>query len=140
MSKHKLKPKIEVSEEQLKQVVVKEIKAELFRGPIPSPVMIEKYAKLYPGAPEFFFTIMQKQMEHRMSLEGSVVRSNITGERIGQIFAFILCLVAIGSGVFLIMNNKDAAGISSILLSLGGIIGMFFVRKQRSRSELKKKF
>lgn len=72
-------------------------------------------------------------------MEKSVIKSNIIAERIGQIFAFVLCLTAIGSGVFLIMNDKDVAGISSIILSLGGVIGMFFVRKQRSRNELNKK-
>jgi len=139
VSRKKIKSLLEVSPEKLKKVITKEIRAELYKGPMPSPDLIERYSKLYPDAPEFFFSLMQKQTDHRINIEEKVISSNIIGERIGQVFAFIICVIAIASGVYLIMNNKDAAGISSILLSLGGVIGIFFVRKQRSRNELKKK-
>ncbi len=125
----------QVLREEIKEVV----KTEFFIGPVPSPDMIRRYEELYPDAAKFFFETFKNQSEHRMELEKATVAANIKSERRGQWLAFILALVSIGSGVFLLLKDKDIAGLTTIIASLGGLLSTFFVQKQRNIKELKRK-
>ncbi|OQX29090.1 MAG: hypothetical protein B0D92_05565 [Spirochaeta sp. LUC14_002_19_P3] len=106
---------------------------------MPPPEIIAEYAKLHPKAPEFFFNAVAKQIDHRITLEKDVVNSNIKNERLGQIFAFIICMSVIIGGVYLVSIDKDTAGISAVLGSLVGLVSLFFARKRHNRKELNSK-
>ena len=59
-----------------------------------------------PDAAERILVMAEKQAEHRRALESKVVRSNIFNQTLGQIFAFILGLIAIGGAIYLIGTAK----------------------------------
>jgi len=137
--KRKISPKIEVPQNELQQLVRKEVRAELFQGPMPHPDHLAKYENLYPGAAKLLFGLLEKQTNHRINLEKGVVASNIVNEKRGQIFAFILCLAVIGGGIALAIMDKHITGFASILSGLGTIVTVFIVGKRRERKELARK-
>ncbi|GAG14515.1 unnamed protein product [marine sediment metagenome] len=137
--KHKISPKAKIQPDQIKKQVLRVMRAEYFQGPMPQPDDLEKYEKLYPGASRLLFTLLEKQADHRINLEKSVVASNIINEKIGQRFAFIICVTVIIGGIALSILDKSITGFGSILSALGTIVTIFIVGKRRIRKELDEK-
>ena len=54
-----------------------------------------------------------------------------------MIFAFVLSLVIVGSGAFLIYHDKSLEGFGLILSDLLGLIGVFVYGKNTQLKELK---
>ncbi len=52
----------------------------------------------------------ENQSNHRQKLESLVINSNIRHEELGMWFAFIITMAVMGSGIYLLMNNKQVIG------------------------------
>ena len=82
----------------------------------------------------------ESQAQHRQNLESAVVGGNVANEKRGQIFAFILGMTAIVGGVFLIMEDKDAQGLASIIAAFTALAGAFIAgRIQQSLERAQKR-
>lgn len=57
----------------------------------------------------------------------------------GQVFAFILGLVAIGGGIYLISTGKDVQGLVAIVGALATLAGVFIWGRWRQEKERDKK-
>ena len=44
-------------------------RTELFSGPVPTPEIIERYEKIYPGAAKLIFDKWDSQVKHRHHIE-----------------------------------------------------------------------
>lgn len=110
----------------------------MFSGPLPPPAVLTKYNEAVPNAADRILVMAEKQSEHRQKLEAKVIASNTFNQTLGSIFAFILGLVAIGGGIYLIGTGKSAEGLTSIISSLS-VLGAIFVygrrRQSRERNE-----
>jgi len=109
-----------------------------FSGPLPPPQLLTAYNDAFPGCAERIVAMAEKQAEHRQQLEKSVVQNNCRAQSFGQIFAFILSLIVLGGGVYVLAQGKSIAGFSAIILALGSLIGALYVSRigqQRERSE-----
>jgi uncharacterized membrane protein len=69
-----------------------------FAGPLPPPEAFQRYELVLPGAAERILAMAERQAEHRQGLEARVIKSNVTGERIGQVFGLVIALAAIAAG------------------------------------------
>lgn len=130
------RPLIALPEDQLNQKIIQTVRAELYKGPIPSPEAIEKYAKLYPEAAKFFFETLGVQINHRIDLEKKALAANIVSEKRGSWFGFAIGALAIVCGFVLAMLEKRTAGLSSIIAGVSSLVAVFIVGKLRSRKEL----
>lgn len=81
----------------------------------------------------------ERQSAHREKLEEQVVNGNVTNQTRGSWFAFILALVSILSGVFLIYEGKSVAGLVDILTSVGALVGVFIYSKHEQKKERNEK-
>lgn len=106
---------------------------------MPPPALVEQYNAIHPGASEIFFTAWEEQRHHRMKLETHVVRANTRNETLGMILGFLLAIGAIGGGVFLIYNDKDASGLATIGTAIAGLATAFIVGRRKSAKELHEK-
>ncbi len=77
----------------------------------------------------------ERQSEHREKLEARVVHGNIASQTRGSWFAFILCLVALMGGFYLIGTGKGVSGLVAIIGSLGTIGGVFIYSKHEQKAE-----
>ncbi|HII4614614.1 DUF2335 domain-containing protein [Aeromonas hydrophila] len=106
-----------------------------FQGPLPPPVMLAQYEDICPGFADRIVSLTERQQGHRIDIESRSVTASIWNERLGQIFAFIICMFTLASSVWLI--SKDFAW-SGSLLAGGTMTGLAYIfitgRKQNEKS------
>ncbi len=78
----------------------------------------------------------ENQSRHRQSLEQRVVDSNCKAQARGQIYGFIVVLIAVVGGIFLIYEGKNVEGLASILGAIVGVVSVFFYSKREQKREL----
>lgn len=102
---------------------------------LPPPDEMERYEKLSPGITTTLINTYQKQAEHRMELEKTVISSGISNAKRGQIFAFIIAMTALLGGFVLLFLDKNILGITSILGSLAALVGVFIYGNKSKKDE-----
>ncbi len=77
----------------------------------------------------------ERQSAHRESLEALVVKGNLASQTRGSYFAFLLALVCIAGGFSLVYAGKSGEGISAIITSITGLVGVFIYSKHEQKKE-----
>ena len=106
-----------------------------FSGPLPPPALLAAYDRVVPGAAERIIIMAEAQSKHRRDMESQVVASDIRNARRGLLFGFMLGLVAIGGGIFIVFRGQAVAGTIFSGLYLVGIVGVFVYGSQQRRRE-----
>lgn len=114
-----------ITEKQSKKVITAAFKSEFYSGPLPPPEIIERYEKIYPDAPRVIFDTFESQHKHRIYIENKIVDTNINLANRGQIFGFILSLLAFILGFYLISNGLSILGSIFSGGSLIALISLF---------------
>ena len=112
-----------------------------FQGPLPPPEMLARYNEVIPNGAERVVAMAESQLRHRQELEGAVVHGNVSAERRGQNYAFILGLAALIGGIGLIAFNKSAEGLAAIITAFASLAGVFIYgrwQQQREREQKRK--
>jgi uncharacterized membrane protein len=107
-----------------------------FIGPIPPPEILSKYNEALPNAAERIVAMAESQLRHRQDLEKTIVDSNCKAQQRGPIYGLIVCLAAIGGGVYLIHSGQQASGLAAIITPLAGIVGVFIYGKISQQRQL----
>lgn len=110
-----------------------------FSGPMPPPDLVAQYEELLPGAAKFFFSTLDRQTSHRLTIEARVIEANISHEKIGMWLAFLLAFLMIACGTFLIYADKDPQGLALIGGTLVTLCGVFVYSRSQERREVKEK-
>jgi len=111
----------------------------VYSGPIPPPEDLFRYNDAFPGCAERIVQMAERQSQHRQELERRVVESNTRRQRDGQWMAFVLSLVVIGVGTWLLLEGKDVLGIAAILGALGTLVGVFVYARESQKTERREK-
>jgi len=77
----------------------------------------------------------ERQSAHRESLEARVVAGNLSSQKLGSTYAFILSLVAIAGGVWLIHEGRSVYGLATIIADLVALAGVFVISRNRQAKE-----
>lgn len=121
------------------QSVLTRVQASHFSGPLPPTELLARYDDVIPGGAERILAMAEHQSAHRESLEAQVVAGNISSQKAGSAYAFVLSLVAIAGGVWLIHEGKSVFGLTTILSDLAVLAGVFvYSRRQQSRERVQK--
>jgi uncharacterized membrane protein len=127
---------VQVPRQQMPQRdLVIQASASSFSGPIPPPALLERYNDLIPNGAERILAMAEKQSAHREYLEKRVVDGNVSNQTRGSYFAFIISLVAILGGVWLIAHGKSPEGLGTIITSLVGLVSVFLYSKYQQKKE-----
>jgi uncharacterized membrane protein len=96
------------------------------------------YNDAVPDGAERLLKMVENQSQHRIQMEERAVEGGLKNRDRGQIFAFIICVLALGWGIFLIHTNKNVSGLVIILGALGGIVSTFIIgsKGQKMKKEL----
>ena len=106
-----------------------------FRGPLPPPDILEGYEKILPGASERILKMAEKQQDHRICMEATIIGSQTKqsgrGQKIGAFLAFFFGLIAFFLGYF---GHDVLAGTigSTTIISLAVI---FVLNKEPNQEE-----
>ncbi len=111
-----------------------------FSGPIPPPAILEGYEKIVPGAAERIIKMAENQSEHRQGLERTVIGSDARNSTMGVIFGFIIGLVGLGAGAYLVKINHPVIGTVFGGGTICSLVGTFvYGTKSRRRERVEKK-
>lgn len=110
-----------------------------FSGPLPPPNMLQSYNDVVPNAAERIISVFEAEVHHRHNLEQAELQAEIKDVRttqalrfLGIVCGFIICLVLVFTGAFLIYHDKQIAGFSVCVTSMAGIIAAFLGTKKTS--------
>jgi uncharacterized membrane protein len=82
------------------------------QGPLPSPEILHHYNQIVPGAADRIIAMAEHDFAHLQSMEKMRLSGMFIERRTGQIFAFILTILTLGSCVWLALTGHDrVAGI-----------------------------
>ena len=103
-----------------------------YAGPLPPPSMLKEYENIYPGFAERIMVMAEKRSDTQQSQEKFKLKSDSNHRLrrdieayIGQIFAFLIALAAIGFGTYAITKGFSVAGSFIGLLGISGIVTAF---------------
>lgn len=108
------------------------VKAEAFSGPLPSPQVLKGYAEMVPDAPERILRMAETSLAHDMEMDKKNCSLSQCGmdygyktARRGQIFALIMGLLLVISGVVLTVLGFEKIGLTIFSTTLVGTVGLF---------------
>ena len=111
------------------------VRSTSWSGPLPAPADLQLFEEIVPGAADRILTLTEKQSEHRMDLERSVVSENLKQSKLGLIAGFVLSAMVIFGGIFLIYLGHDWAGGILISINLVGLAGVFVYGSRSHRAQ-----
>jgi uncharacterized membrane protein len=115
-----------------------EKRSEIRSGPIPSPDDLSIYNNIIPNGADRIMRMAESQAEHRQQLEKMAMQSNIVRSKSGQLFGFLLNLVALFGFIFLAATQSQIEGMIGTLATLIlGLVYYWVVYKNRQK-ELEK--
>lgn len=113
--------------------------SQTYSGPLPSPEDIKKYEEILPGSAERFLKMVEKQADHRMSLEKIVVPSQQEQGKRGQNYALYLVSALILSGVAMTFFGHDQVAVTIFRWTIASVAATFIVGKLQMLGSLRKK-
>jgi len=112
--------------------------ATSFSGPLPPPQILEGYERIQSGAADRIIKMAEAQAGHRQGLEKDIIKSNINNERTGMWLAFVLTLILLVGGGYLIEKGKDVAGYLAVFIPVIFHAGNYIYNKSREVKAHKK--
>ena len=108
---------------------------EYFSGPIPPPNLLARYNEVVPNGAERIMAMAERQSSHREGLEKQVLAGNLDSQKQGNNRAFILSLVIVLGGIYLMATGKSGWGFAAIITSLTSLVSVFAIAKREQRKE-----
>ncbi len=110
-----------------------------YSGPLPHPEILEQYNRIVPHGAERIFQQFETQAQHRHKIESRVIKTNTFVQIFGAIAAFILGLLAICGGLFLVYSGHSLEGFGAFFSGLAALVGVYFIGKRKQAKELQQK-
>ncbi len=122
-------------EEKRKKLTV--FAAEHFSGPLPHPKILADYKKVLPDAPERIISMAEKQQDHRINIEASLIKGDIKRADLGLMFGFTLYLLLFLSGFFFIARGNNLPGyiFAGLGIVLSSVSAFLRVGVERAKKE-----
>ena len=112
-----------------------EYQEEHYSGPLPPPTTLAGYESIVPGSAERILKSSEIQSEHRQYLEKKVIESQVGQSKSGQILGFIIAILFLLAGGYLILKGHDIAGTVLSSLDIVGLVSVFVIgRSKRMKS------
>lgn len=108
-------------------------------GPIPPPSVLEAYNQCIPDGANRIMLMAEAQSAHRIKIEQAVIQSQQDQSVLGQRFAFILAVMALGlTGYLAAINQPWVAGTVSST-TIAGLVTAFLRSKAIQKADLAQK-
>lgn len=100
-------------------------RSQSWSGPLPPPAILQDYEGIVPGAAGRILTMAENNNDFLIEIDREALRSEYTERRLGQIFGFLIALVAIIGSICLAFNGYEHT--ASILggATVLGLVGIF---------------
>lgn len=112
-----------------------QIRKEVFQGPLPSPDILVGYNQAFPDAAERIVTMAESAQNHKQLMENRMLTEQAKGVRYGQVFAFLIAIVGMICGTYLIAHGASASGLASIFGPLTGLAGIHLYNNYKDQQK-----
>lgn len=89
-----------------------------FSGPLPPPEYLDAYEKTLPGAPDRILVMAEKQVDHRIDVEKTIVKKKFNQSTLGQIIGAILIFSSVTSHTTWLCTDTTLQRLPSVSLLL----------------------
>jgi uncharacterized membrane protein len=109
-------------------------RSEFFAGPLPPPSLLRAYEDILPGSADRILGMVEKQSDHRMSVESQWLKSEDQIRKQGSQFGLVVALVGMMGSIYLGAIGNTTA---STVMSGGTLIGLVavFVTGTKEKNE-----
>ncbi len=129
--------------EEKRAILVRKVRsltlAKSYCGPIPSPEDIALYNQHIPDGADRIMRMAEKQADHRISIEKTVITAQQKQSARGQIFALIIGMFGIGVGATVVLLGHDAVGGAIAGTTVISLVYAFISGRRSQRRDLDKK-
>ena len=136
-NKDDLKPEI-VQTKTLPDKTHNIVQTSIYSGPIPPPELFAGYEKALPGLADRVMMMSESQSAHRIKIENTVVKTDSLRATLGLIFAFLIVVIGMFLGAYLVYEDKPISGFVAMIAPLSLIVGAFIVQKKNLDLEKKR--
>ena len=120
----------------------RQIIAQRFEGPIPPPAMLQQFDTIVPGLADRIVKMTEDSLaaaiynqKVQTDAVSKAMASDSVDKRIGLILGFVLILVCLLVGGFLIYVGKDIAGYGAMISAVALLVGAYFRRSPKPAAE-----
>lgn len=110
-------------------------KLEMFSGPIPAPHILKQYDEMDPGAAKQIIDNGVQESTHRRKMENKILEISKRRGRRRDWMAFIIGILSIGAGFFLIWKDHYVVGTIFSGVSLVSLVGTFLDNEDSDNSD-----
>lgn len=105
-------------------------------APLPPPAVLKQYDQVFPGCAERIVALTEHQAAHRQSMESRVVHGNVSSQTTGLWLGFILALIVILSGTWLVYTGHIGWGAVFTSFPLVSLMSVFVIGKRQQSQQL----
>jgi len=116
-----------------------------FSSPLPPPEILHRYEQVHPGLIKEIIDLTKIQNEHRRQLENKNLEAQVRHQekrdseaKIGQWFAFIISLIAIGGSIYTATQGYEGAASVIGAVGLTGLVARFINGRQEKNNQTTK--
>lgn len=107
--------------------------SQQYAGPFPHEQMLQSYENTLPGAADRLLRYTEKNQEHRHEVEKQYLKAEHQRHLLGQVMAFVVVMVVLAIGAYLVANDKKTEGFVLILVEVVGLAGLFMYNEHQKR-------
>ena len=111
-------------------------KKETYKSPMPPPDVLKGYNEAINNGADRILTMIEKQSNHRMNVEITIINRELNQSGRGQNYGFAISLLFLGVSAGLIYTGHDMAGTVLGTIDLIGLVSVFILGKfyQKNKS------
>ncbi len=120
-----------VRQEEIFPGAIKVERSDFYSGPLPTPQAFSEYDQALPGAAERILSMAEREQTHRHAIESGLLRMESRNSGLGLLAGFILGLIGLLGGIYMVSQGADLAGAGVAFTALVSLVTVFVVgRKQ----------
>jgi uncharacterized membrane protein len=100
-----------------------------YQGPLPTSGEFSGYEQVLPGAADRILTMTEKEAERRRENQDKLVNASVKYSGRGQIFAFIISILALIGVGFSMYFSMPIASIAPTIIAITGLASIFTNKK-----------
>lgn len=113
--------------------------SEQFSGPLPPPRILAQYKDILPDAPERIFSMAERQGDHRIHLERTVVEQSERRANWGLALGFVLFLILAVGSLYLIAIGMQVSGLLVFVVAVASAVGNLISVLRTRNSQLEER-
>lgn len=102
-------------------------------GPLPDPQDLEHYDKVIPNGAERIMAMAEKEQSFRHTYSDKIAKRQLNQISRGQWFGLLIAIIGIGGGIFLSYLGKETTGLTTIIVSMASLVGVFVIGKLQEK-------